>query len=113
MDFGEDAELAALRETVAAIAKPFGGAYYTERSHARRPTSEVWAALAQAGFLGVNLPEAYGGGGGGIVELAAVCEETAAAGCPLLLLVVSAAISGEVISRFGSAEQKLRWLPGL
>ncbi|WP_261566194.1 acyl-CoA dehydrogenase family protein [Frankia gtarii] len=113
MDFGEDAELTALRETVAAIVKPFGGAYYTERSHAHRPTSEVWAALAEAGFLGVNLPEAYGGGGGGIVELAAVCEETAAAGCPLLLLVVSAAISGEVISRFGSEEQKLRWLPGL
>ncbi len=113
MEFGEDAELQALRETVAAISKPFGGAYYTERSETRKPTSEVWAALAEAGFIGVNLPEEYGGGGGGIVELAAVCEESAAAGCPLLLLLVSSAISGEVIARFGSAEQKQRWLPGL
>ncbi|ONH35836.1 acyl-CoA dehydrogenase family protein [Protofrankia sp. BMG5.30] len=113
MDFGEDAELRALRETVAAISKPFGGAYYTERSEARKPTSEIWAALAEAGFIGVNLPEEYGGGGGGIVELAAVTEESAAAGCPLLLLLVSSAISGEVIARFGSADQKQRWLPGL
>ncbi|WP_250291075.1 acyl-CoA dehydrogenase family protein [Frankia sp. CiP1_Cm_nod1] len=113
MDFGEDAELRALRETVAAISKPFGGTYYTERSQARKPTSEIWAALAEAGFIGVNLPEEYGGGGGGIVELAAVCEESAAAGCPLLLLLVSSAISGEVIARFGSAGQKERWLPGL
>ncbi|WP_131766701.1 acyl-CoA dehydrogenase family protein [Candidatus Protofrankia californiensis] len=113
MEFGEDAELQALRETVAAISKPFGGAYYTEHSEARKPTSEVWAALAEAGFIGVNLPEEYGGGGGGIVELAAVCEESAAQGCPLLLLLVSSAISGEVISRFGNEEQKQRWLPGL
>ncbi|WP_055751637.1 acyl-CoA dehydrogenase family protein [Frankia sp. AvcI1] len=113
MDFAETAELTALRETVAAIIKPFGGAYYTERSATRTPTAEAWGALAEAGYLGVNLPERYGGGGGGIVELAAVCEESAAAGCPLLLLLVSAAISGEVIARFGDEGQRERWLPGL
>jgi alkylation response protein AidB-like acyl-CoA dehydrogenase len=113
MDFGESTELSALREAVAAIMKPYGGAYYTQHAAAGQPTDEAWRALAEAGFLGVNLPEAYGGGGGGIVELAAVCEEAAAAGCPLLLLLVSAAISGEVISRFGDDGQRRRWLPGL
>ncbi|MBL7499379.1 acyl-CoA dehydrogenase family protein [Frankia sp. CNm7] len=113
MDFGEGAELRALREAVAAIMKPYGGTYYTRRASAGTPTDEAWAALAESGFLGVNVPEAYGGGGGGIVELAAVCEEAAAAGCPLLLLLVSAAISGEVISRFGDDQQRRRWLPGL
>ena len=40
-------------------------------------------------------------------------EESAAQGAPLLLLLVSAAISGEVLARYGSEEQKARWLPGL
>jgi alkylation response protein AidB-like acyl-CoA dehydrogenase len=113
MDFGEGDELRSLRTTVAAISKPFGGAYYTEHATTGKPTSEAWAALAEAGFIGVNLPEEYGGGGGGIAELAAVCEESAAQGCPLLLLLVSSAISGEVIARFGDDAQKERWLPGL
>ena len=66
----------------------------------------------QAGFLGVNLPEEYGGGGGGMVELAIVLEELGAAGCPLLMMVVSPAICGTVIGKFGTDEQKQRWLPG-
>jgi hypothetical protein len=46
-------------------------------------------------------------------ELAIVCEELNAAGCGLLMMVVSPAINGTIISRFGTDEQKLRWLPGL
>ena len=41
------------------------------------------------------------------------CEELGAAGCPLLMMVVSPAICGTVIARFGTDEQKQRWLPGL
>jgi alkylation response protein AidB-like acyl-CoA dehydrogenase len=41
-----------------------------------------------------------------------VCEEFAAAGCPLLMMVVSPAICATVIGRFGTEEQKRRWLPG-
>ena len=40
-------------------------------------------------------------------------EELAAQGCPLLLILVSAAISAELITRFGSDEQKQQWLPAL
>ena len=69
--------------------------------------------MGELGFLGVHLPEEYGGGGGGISELAIVCEEVAAAGCPLLLILVSAAICAEVINRFGTEAQKQAWLPGL
>ena len=46
-----------------------------------------------------------------MTELTIVCEETAAAGAPLLLLLVSSAISAEVLTRYGSDEQKQRWLP--
>ena len=113
MDFAESDEHRALRAAVAGIAKKFGPGYYAERAAARRPCDELWSALGDAGFIGVNIPEAYGGGGGGLTELTLVCEEIAAAGTPLLLLLVSAAISAGMISEFGTDEQRQAWLPGL
>ena len=76
-------------------------------------TTDLWLAIGKAGYLGINIPEEYGGGGGGIGDVAAVCEELAAQGCPLLMMVVSPAICGTVISRFGTEEQKQKWLPGI
>jgi alkylation response protein AidB-like acyl-CoA dehydrogenase len=113
VDFAETEEHRALRAAVAGIAKDYGPRYYAERAAERRPCAELWKALGEAGFIGVNIPEAYGGGGGGLAELELVCEEIAAAGTPLLLLVVSAAISAEIISEFGTEEQRQTWLPGL
>jgi alkylation response protein AidB-like acyl-CoA dehydrogenase len=107
------AEQSDLRATVARIAGKFGGSYYAARAQAHESCDELWQALAEAGFIGVNIPAEYGGGGAGITELAIVCEETAAQGCPLLLLLVSSAISGEVLARYGTDEQKSRWLPGI
>jgi alkylation response protein AidB-like acyl-CoA dehydrogenase len=109
----ETAEQAELRATVARIAGKFGGSYYAARAQAHESCDELWQALAEAGFIGVNIPAEYGGGGGGITELAIVCEETAGQGCPLLLLLVSSAISGEVLARYGTPEQKSAWLPGI
>ena len=112
-DLAGPAEHAELRATVSRIAAKFGGAYYAARAQAGQSCDELWQALAEAGFIGVNIPAEYGGGGAGITELAIVCEETAAQGCPLLLLLVSSAISGEVLARFGTDEQRGRWLPGI
>jgi len=113
MDFSEREEHALLRESVAKVARGFGHEYFQEKARTDGRTDELWDALGELGFLGVHLPEAYGGGGGGISELAIVCEEVAAAGCPLLLILVSAAICAEVINRFGTDAQKQAWLPGL
>ncbi|MFE6426873.1 MULTISPECIES: acyl-CoA dehydrogenase family protein [Streptomyces] len=76
-------------------------------------TTHLWQAAAKLGYIGVNLPEAYGGGGAGITELALVLEELGAAGNPLLMMIVSPAICGTVIARFGTDEQKREWLPPL
>jgi alkylation response protein AidB-like acyl-CoA dehydrogenase len=113
VDFSESTEHRALRAAVAEIATEFGPRYYAERAAERRPCQELWTALGKAGFIGVNIPQGYGGGGGGLTELALVCEEIAAAGTPLLLLLVSAAISAGMISEFGTEEQRQTWLPGL
>jgi alkylation response protein AidB-like acyl-CoA dehydrogenase len=113
VDFAETDEHRALRAAVAEIAGDFGPAYYAEHAARREPCQELWQALGQAGFIGVNIGEEYGGGGGGLVELEIVCEEIAAQGTPLLLLLVSSAISAEVIAEFGTGEQRKRYLPGL
>ncbi len=113
MDFSLSSEHSDLKDAVAEITASFGGSYYLERSTKREPCTEIWKALGDAGFIAVNVPEAYGGGGGGMMELALVCEETAAQGVPLLLMLVSSAISAEVIATFGNEQQKQTWLPGL
>lgn len=113
MDFAVSEEHEALRRAVAKIAADFGGAYYARKAEAREFTGELWQALGRYGYLGVNIPEAYGGGGAGLAELALVCEETAAQGCPLLLMIVCNAIAGEVITAHGSEEQRRTWLPGM
>lgn len=113
MSFEETEEQRMLREGVSKIARRYGHGYYVEAARSDKKTHELWRELGDAGFLGVNLPEAYGGGGLGIAELALVCEELATAGCPLLLLVVSPAICGTLIARYGTEEQRARWLPGL
>jgi alkylation response protein AidB-like acyl-CoA dehydrogenase len=112
MDFTQTDEQVMLRDAVSAIASKFGHDYYVAKARADERTEELWQAVGQAGFLGVNVPEEYGGGGMGISELAAVAEELAAAGCPLLIMVVSPAICATIIAKFGTDEQKQRWLPG-
>jgi alkylation response protein AidB-like acyl-CoA dehydrogenase len=113
VDFADYPDHAAIRDTVAAITRSFGTSYYSAHAEARTATDELWAALAKQGFVGINVPERFGGGGAGLAELALVCEETAAQGCPMLLLLVSSAISGEIIARYGSETQQKTWLPPL
>jgi alkylation response protein AidB-like acyl-CoA dehydrogenase len=102
-----------LRAAVGKIAAPFGGDYYVDHARRGAECTELWHALGDAGYVGVSVPEAYGGGGGGLVELALVCEETAAQGAPMLLLLVTHAISAAVIAEYGTEEQRKEWLPGL
>jgi alkylation response protein AidB-like acyl-CoA dehydrogenase len=111
--FTESQERLALRREVSRLASQYGREWFTEKARAGEKTTELWLEIARNGYLGINIPEEYGGGGGGIGDIAAVCEELAAQGCPLLLMVVSPAICGTIIARFGTDEQKRRWLPGI
>jgi alkylation response protein AidB-like acyl-CoA dehydrogenase len=111
--FVENEERQALRKSVAALVANYGQEYYLEKARAGRHTDELWNEAAKLGFIGVNLPEAYGGGGAGMYELSLVMEEMSAGGCGLLMMVVSPAINGTIISKYGTDEQKQRWLPGI
>ena len=103
----------ALRSTVYDLTATFGPGYYAQVNAEGRAPDELWQALGDRGFLGVHLPEEYGGGGRGLQELTAVLEETAAAGCPLLKLLVSPGIIGTILNRHGTPAQKDRWLRGI
>ncbi len=111
--FVETEEQQALRKAVAAMAANYGEKYYLAKARAGEHTTELWSEAGKLGFIGVNLPEEYGGGGAGMYELSLVMEEMSAAGCALLLMVVSPAINGTIISKFGTDEQKKRWIPGI
>ncbi len=113
MSFTETPEQSALRAAVAQLGATYGYDYMVGKARTGGDMSELYAEAGKLGYLGVNLPEEYDGGGQGMYELAIVEEELGAAGCPLLMMVVSPAICGTVIAKFGTAEQKGRWLPGL
>ncbi|GHF37739.1 hypothetical protein FHX82_006351 [Amycolatopsis bartoniae] len=111
MSFTESEERQALRKAVAELGRSYGHEYYAKLARSGGHTTELWDEAGRLGYLGVAVPEEYGGGGAGIGDLAAVCEELCAAGTPMLLMVVSPAICATVIARYGTDEQKSRWLP--
>lgn len=114
MSFIESEERTALRSAVAALAAKYNYRdYVLPKARKNEPLDELWYEAGKLGFLGVNLPEEFGGGGAGMYELALVMEELAAQGAGLLLMVVSPAICGTIITKYGTDEQKQQWLPKL
>lgn len=111
MSFIETEEQKELRAAVAKLAEKYNYKdYVLPKARRGEPLTELWDEAGKLGFLGVNLPEEYGGGGAGIYELALVQEELAAGGAGLLLIVVSPAICGTIITKYGTTAQKDKWL---
>lgn len=114
MDFGfseEQKDVQTLaRQILSEQVTPEKLAAYDEFKAPRFDT-ELWRQIAEAGLLGVAIDEAQGGMGFGFTELALFIEECGRSIAPLPVIshLVSAALP---IHRFGSAEQRERWLPG-
>ena len=73
---------------------------------------KAWGALADAGLLGIAIPEAHGGAGLGFLEIAFVLEEIGrtVAKVPYLASIV---LGAQPLAAFGSADQQAAWLPKL
>ena len=70
----------------------------------------LWSEMAAMGWLGLLVPDEYGGAGLGWVDFVVLLEETGRTLLPSPLL--SSALAVTAIREAGSAEQKERWLPG-
>jgi alkylation response protein AidB-like acyl-CoA dehydrogenase len=102
-----------IRAAVQGICNEFPQDYSRTKHAAGEPPTELWDALAEKGYLGINLPEEWGGGGLGMTGLAAVGEEVYASGKSLILIIVSPAIVGNILARHGTDAQNERWLRGI
>lgn len=72
----------------------------------------LWKGLAEMGFLGVAIPEEYGGLGAGYLELCVVAEELGRVLAPVPLLS-SVFLATEFLLLAGDEAQKQAWLPKL
>ncbi len=73
---------------------------------------DLYARIAELGWLGVNIPEQYGGSGGGAVDMCLLCEEFARGQIPMGFFPVSMITAGAV-ERFGSDALKQEILAGV
>jgi acyl-CoA dehydrogenase len=104
-----------IREGVRAVASRFDADYWLERDEDGAFPREFHRAMADAGWLGITMPEEYGGAGLGVTEAAIMMHEVASHGGGM------AATSSVHINLFGphpivvhgTPEQKAAWIPGL
>jgi acyl-CoA dehydrogenase len=80
MDFALGPEQEAIREGVAALCARFDDAYWLRHDREGGFPQEFHRAVAEAGYLGVCIPEEYGGSGLGITEALLMMEAIAASG---------------------------------
>src|ERR1700716_1035568 len=71
---------------------------------------ELWKGLAEMGFLGVAIPEAFGGAGAGHLELCVIAEEMGRALAPVPFSS-TVYLAAEALMLAGSNAQKQKWLP--
>lgn len=113
MDFELTAAQQEIVRQVRTLCDKFDDGYWRERDTKAEFPHDFYAAVANAGYLGVAIPEAYGGSGLGITEAALVMKEVAGSGGAM------AAASSIHLSIFGvspivfhgTEEQKQRFLP--
>jgi alkylation response protein AidB-like acyl-CoA dehydrogenase len=72
----------------------------------------LWKEMAELGWVGILIPEAYGGAGMGLADLAVVLEALGRTLAPEPFLS-TVLLGGQLLTRAGSEEQKQTWLPGV
>lgn len=113
MDFRLSDDQEAIREAIAAICKRFGDDYWLKRDREGGFPEDFYAAFAEAGWLGICIPEEYGGSGLGITEAAIMMRAIAESGAGMSgasCLHINIFGLNPVLVH-GTAEQKRRMLP--
>ena len=113
MDFAPDPDHEAIRDAVRKTCARFDDAYWRACDDEHEFPWEFYAAMAEGGWIGIAVPEEYGGGGQGIAEAAVVLEEVAASGAAMNgASAIHLSIFGmNPVAKHGSAEMRARYLP--
>ncbi|MCM2337213.1 acyl-CoA dehydrogenase family protein [Hydrogenophaga pseudoflava] len=115
MDFAPHPEHESIRDAIVKICARFDDAYWLERDRLGGFPHELHRALAEGGWLGICLPQEYGGGGLGITEATVMMQAISQSGAGLSgASAVHMNIFGlQPVAVFGNEEQKRRMLPPL
>lgn len=115
MQFDFTPEQEQIQDAVRKVCAPFDADYWLKKDREGGFPDDFHAALAQAGWLGIAMPQANGGAGLGISEAALMMHTISATGAGLSgASAVHMNIFGlHPVVVFGSDEQKQRWLPPL
>ena len=115
MDFSFSPDQLAIRNAVAKLCERFDAQYWLERDRDGGFPEDFHRAVAQAGWLGIAMPQAYGGAGLGITEAALMMQAISESGAGFSgASSVHMNIFGlNPVVVFGTQEQKQRWLPPL
>jgi len=113
MDFEEHEDHRAIRQAVRDVCRQFDDDYWMRLDAEHQFPWEFYRELAKGGWIGIAIPEEYGGGGQGIAEASIVLEEVAASGaCMNGASAIHLSIFGmHPVVLHGSAELKRRVLP--
>ena len=115
MDFGLTNDQQAIVDGVTATIGRFGDDYWLERDREGSFPHEFYQTVADGGWLGIAMPEEFGGAGLGVTEAALMMAAIAGSGGAMAAASsVHMNIFGpHAIVKHGSDAQKARWLPGL
>src|SRR5882724_9098049 len=108
----EDADHAEIRAAVRRLCEQFPGEYWRRLDRERAYPAEFVQALTAAGYLGILIPEEFGGAGLTLSAAAAVLEEIQHAGCNGAACHAQMYIMGTLL-RYGNDAQKAKYLPGI
>ena len=109
-DIVEAGMILQIRQSVAALCTRFPGPYWRALDREKAYPTAFVEAMTDGGFLGVLIPEEYGGSGQGITVAANILEEVHAQGCNAAALHAQMYTMGTLL-RHGSEAQKTLWLP--
>jgi alkylation response protein AidB-like acyl-CoA dehydrogenase len=113
MTFEPDEVQAAVAATARSFARERIAPAAAANDRLERFPEDLVRGLGELGLLAVNVPAAFGGSEAGAVAYALALAEIAAADCATATIVAVTNMVGEIISRWGSEEQKRRHLPRL
>ena len=103
-------DIAEIRAAVRQLCDKFGEDYWLQMDRENGYPAEFVSELTSSGYLGVLIPEQYGGAGLGVLEASAVMEEICRSGAHAGVCHAQMYVMGSVL-RHGSDEQKSRYLP--